>query len=103
MVVFSREFAILQMYRSATPEQVLAGETWYEIARDEAKRLAKQYRVSYRCAAGVIAVLSPRQKWPTNKADAASILRYVTSGSGIVPKISAYGEEQGQSHSHRER
>lgn len=91
MVVFSREFSILQMYRSATPEQVLAGEEWYEVARNEAKRLAKLYSVSYRCAAGVIAVLSPRQKWEQNKLDAAAILRAATSGSRIKPKVAAYG------------
>lgn len=91
MSPMSREFAILSMYRSATPEQVLAGETWYEVARTEAKRLAKLYSVSYRCAAGVIAVLSPRQKWGQNKLDAAGILRAATSGSEIIPKCGAYG------------
>ena len=48
MSPMSREFAILTMYLSATEEQRLAGEAWYETARNEAKRLAKQYSVSYR-------------------------------------------------------
>jgi hypothetical protein len=87
----SHEFSILQMYRSATEAQVEAGTAWYETARTEAKRLANLYGVSYRCAAGVIAVLSPRQKWPQNKLDAASILRAATSGSSVKPKVSAYG------------
>jgi hypothetical protein len=94
MSPMSREFSILSMYRSATEEQVLAGEGWYEAARTEAKRLAKLYSVSYRCAAGVIAVLSPRQKWPQNKLDAAAILRAATSGSEIKPKVSAYGRNR---------
>lgn len=91
MVVMTREFSILRMYLSATEEQRLAGETWYETARETAKEFAKQYGVSYRCAAGVIAVLSPRQRWETNKADAQAILRAVSSGSRIKPKVSAYG------------
>lgn len=90
----SREFAILEMYRSATPEQVLAGETWYQIARDEAKLLAREYKVSYRCAAGVIAVLSPRLRWHQNKTDARAILRAATSGSEIKPLIAAYGKNR---------
>jgi hypothetical protein len=94
MSPMSREFAILQMYRSATEEQVLAGEAWYETARNEAKQLSKDYKVSYRCAAGVIAVLSPRSKWNKNKEDARAILRAATSGSEILPKVSAYGKNR---------
>jgi hypothetical protein len=94
MVVMTREFNILRMYLSATEEQRLAGETWYETARNEAKRLAKLYDVSYRCAAGVIAVLSPRQRWEQNKLDAQNILRAATSGSRIKPTVAAYGKNR---------
>ena len=94
MVVMTREFNILRMYLSATEEQRLAGETWYQTARDEAKRLAGLYDVSYRCAAGVIGVLSPRQRWEQNKLDAANILRAATSGSRIKPKCAAYGRNR---------
>jgi len=91
MVVMTREFSILQVYLSATDEQREQGHAWYETARTEAKRLAKQYGVSYRCAAGIIAALSPRQRWHTNKADAQAVLRAASSGSRIKPKVSAYG------------
>jgi hypothetical protein len=91
MSPMSREFAILTMYLSATEEQRLQGETWYETARNTAKEFAKQYGVSYRCAAGVIAALSPRSKWDKNKADAKAVLRAATSGSEVLPKVSAYG------------
>jgi hypothetical protein len=91
MVIMSREFAILQMYRSATEEQIQAGETWYQVARDAAKEFAEKYGVTYRCAAGVIAVLSPRQRWPQNKLDAQAILRAASSGSELMPTVSAYG------------
>ena len=94
MVVQTREFAIRSLYLSATDEQRLAGETWYETARNTAKELSKRYGISYRCAAGVIAVLSPRSKWWRNKDDARAILRYVTSGSDIIPKVSAYGRNR---------
>jgi hypothetical protein len=91
MVVFSREFAILQMYLSASQEQREQGESWYETARTTAKDLAREFGVSYRCAAGVIAVLSPRQRWPQNKLDARAILSASSQGSRIIPKCSAYG------------
>lgn len=91
MVVMSREFAILTMYRSATESQVEQGQAWYEIARNEAKRLANLYGVSYRHAAGVIAVLSPRMKWEANKEDAKRILQAALQGSRVIPKCAAYG------------
>jgi len=91
MVVMTREFSILQVYLSATEEQKEQGHAWYETARETAKEFARIYNVSYRCAAGVIAVLSPRQRWETNKADAQAVLRAASSGSRVKPKVSAYG------------
>ena len=63
MVVYSREFAILRMFRSATTEQVQDGIAWYDTARAYAVSLARQYRVTKQCAAGVIAALSPQLSW----------------------------------------
>lgn len=91
MVVMTREFSILQTYLSATEEQRAQGENWYETARNAAKEFARDYGVSYRHAAGVIAALSPRTKWGTNKEDAKRVLRAASQGSEIVPKCSAYG------------
>ena len=75
MVVYSREFAILQMFRSATREQVQDGIAWYSAARTFAVALARQYHVTKQCAAGVIAALSPQVSWKKNKDYAAIILR----------------------------
>ncbi len=92
MVVMTREFNILRLYLSATADQRVAGETWYNTAREECKRLAKRYHVDYRCAAGVIAALSPRQKWHQNKKDAEKILRDAVAGSSVMPKVGAFGK-----------
>jgi hypothetical protein len=91
MVVMTREFSILQVYLSATEEQKEQGHAWYETALETAKQFAREYGVSYRHAAGVIAALSPRMKWGTNKDDSKRILQAVAAGSGIIPKCAAYG------------
>jgi hypothetical protein len=75
MVVFSREFAILQMFKSATVEQVSEGFAWYDTARAYAIQLARDYNVSKQAAAGVIAALSPQLSWKKNKEYARIILQ----------------------------
>lgn len=81
MVVYAREFAILRMFQSATTEQVAEGIAWYSIARSYAVTLARRYRVSKQCAAGVIAALSPQVSWKKNKEYAAIILRGKVNGA----------------------
>jgi hypothetical protein len=81
MVVLAREFAILTMYRKASPDQVMQGIAWYSTARKLAIRLARKYGVTKQCAAGVIAALSPQVSWVKNKEYAAVILSAKLMGS----------------------
>jgi len=53
---------ILKIYRSASPEQVEAGMTWYFRAHDLAVELAGDSAIG----AGVIAALSPNCSWDQN-------------------------------------
>ena len=48
---------------SATPEQVQAGQRWYQDARALAVELANTCGLSIEQAAGVMAALSPREHW----------------------------------------
>jgi hypothetical protein len=74
MVVFTREFNILSMYRRATPEQADAGAHWYDAARKLATDYARRYGVTKQRAAGVIAALSPQVSWKKNQDYARTIL-----------------------------
>jgi len=51
---------------TASPEQIREGRAWYRDARREARQLAREYGVSTRVAAGVIAALSPQLRWSVN-------------------------------------
>ena len=50
------------------------GLSWYQRANLAAVRLADQYEISIDTAAGVIAALSPRNKWERNLIDAENII-----------------------------
>lgn len=50
------------------------GMFWYRRANAAAVRLADQYEVSIPTAAGVIAALSPRNKWERNLIDAENLI-----------------------------
>lgn len=57
-------------YDQATDEQIRSGMSWYEQAHGHAKRLAVKHNVPLCIAAGVIAALSPNNKWERNLIDA---------------------------------
>jgi hypothetical protein len=57
---------IVDVYLSATPEQIAAGEHWYDAAQEFAQYLTV-YGVTVEQAAGIIAALSPMNSWGANK------------------------------------
>jgi hypothetical protein len=58
----------LEIYRDATPEQVIAGKSWYSNANAACwtLALASYYRYTPEQCARIIASLSPRVKWDKN-------------------------------------
>lgn len=65
---------ILACYDAADEVERVAGGGWYPAAQDEARRLVDAYGVSLNVAAGVLAALSPRNRWSRNVADAAGMV-----------------------------
>lgn len=53
---------ILRVYAAANRDQFMRGRVWYQVAHDLAETIAGDARTG----AGVIAVLSARQKWDVN-------------------------------------
>lgn len=66
---------ITAVYHLATTADRLEGEAWYARAKAIALELCRQYPVSLYQAVGVIAALSPRNKWERNMADAEALIR----------------------------
>jgi len=64
------------------------GLTWYKRANVAAVRLADQYEISVETAAGVIAALSPRNKWSRNLVDAENLIAaFVAAGPEACEEI----------------
>ena len=72
--------AIQAILNLASASEVVAGKTWYVTARDIANELAHRYEINEACVTGVIAALSPRNKWDRNILDAENLIAAFVSG-----------------------
>ena len=64
----------------ATAEEHASGKLWYARANEAASTLAQFYNIPKQTAAGVIAALSPRNKWLRNLADAENLIAAYKAG-----------------------
>ena len=60
---------ILKVYRRATKADISNGIYWYERAYDAAKDIAQYTNININTVVGVMAALSPNNKWERNVAD----------------------------------
>lgn len=61
---------IVTVWNSATPDQLAAGRAWYSVAQDVASVVGNG---DVRLGAGLIAALSPMQRWSVNVSQAAAL------------------------------
>lgn len=65
---------IKAIYLLATTQEKIDGANWYKSAHRIALNLADNYGLTLQTAAGVIAALSPRNKWSRNVIDAENLI-----------------------------
>lgn len=65
---------ILKVYRQATQQEHDRGTKWYGVAQEQAHAIAVQHDVPLRIVVGVIAALSPNNKWERNVKDASDLI-----------------------------
>lgn len=65
---------IKAIYLLATTQEKIDGANWYKSAHKIALNLADDYGLTLQTAAGVIAALSPRNKWSRNVIDAENLI-----------------------------
>lgn len=82
---------INKIYKLATPEEVRDGVVWYAQAQALAKRIALDTDVPLHIAVGVMAALSPNNRWERNVMDAETLIRAYLDGDAIESfKVSCY-------------
>jgi hypothetical protein len=72
---------LIELFERATPQQVIEGLAWYDQAHLMACDLRDRYGVSLDVAAGVVAALSPRNRWERNAADARNLVAAQAAGT----------------------
>ncbi len=73
---------IKAIHELASAAEIADGMAWYGVANCIAKTIADQYGIHPAEAAGVLAALSPRNKWSRNVVDAeALVAAYVAGGA----------------------
>ena len=71
---------INKVYALATPDEVTHGLTWYTTAKDACQAMADKYELPVNTVVGVVAALSPTNRWERNLLDAADMLETYTGG-----------------------
>ena len=64
----------------ATVAEIAEGKAWYATANQTAQELSLRYGISPVTACGVIAALSPRNKWTRNVIDAENVIAAFVAG-----------------------
>lgn len=85
--------SILAVFFQASVAEVLEGLQWYTRASDAAQVIAENYLDGrYNAAAGIIAALSPNNRWERNVKDAEKLAKVFASGGDLDEvKVSSYG------------
>jgi len=78
---------ILKVYDQATPEEIQAGIRWYDDARKACQRIADTYGLSLDTVTGVVAALSPNNKWARNIKDAETLIQVYLAGKPVEDAV----------------
>jgi len=74
---------ILSVYDQANADEIVAGKSWYAEAKREAQAIADKYELPLAIVVGVIAALSPTNKWDRNLQDADAMCSVFVEGGYI--------------------
>jgi len=88
---------IKAVYQLATATERADGSAWYPIAHCVALDLADRYEITECQAIGVIAALSPRNRWERNVHDAEALISaYVASGAeqAMLTKVCTFSSNK---------
>tara|TARA_R110000796_G_scaffold227915_1_gene344893 strand:+ start:1050 stop:1634 length:585 start_codon:yes stop_codon:yes gene_type:complete len=74
---------INKVFAQVTASELKHGQTWYADAKAACQTMADAYELPLRVVVGVVAALSPTNKWERNLTDADNMLR-IFMGGGYV-------------------
>ena len=82
---------IIYIYKLATPEEMRDGIVWYANAYSDCNRIAIDLSVPVHIVTGVVAALSPNNKWDRNVVNARELIQAFVNGDDMDSvKVSTY-------------
>ena len=82
---------IIKIYKLATPEEKRDGIVWYANAYSDCNRIAIDLSVPVHIVTGVVAALSPNNKWDRNVVNARELIQAFVNGDDMDSvKVSTY-------------
>ena len=78
---------IIGVMHLATPVDQMTGITWYADAQAMCKVIADEVGIDWHVAAGVVAALSPNNRWERNCTDAETVARLYKAGGADHAKL----------------
>lgn len=86
---------IAGLLQLSTAADITHGKDWYAKAGRFAAALADRYGITIEHAAGVLAALSPNNKWSRNKTDAETLIAaHVNGDDPANSRVSTYGQNK---------
>jgi hypothetical protein len=74
---------IIEVYNECTLTEHVDGIAWYSVAKGQAQTIADKHELPLRIVVGVIAALSPTNKWERNLNDADNMCEVFVSGGYV--------------------
>lgn len=86
---------ILAVYFSANAAELHEGHEWYNNARDICRHIADDTKLSLEKVVGVLAALSPNNRWDKNVADTERLIKVFQAGEDTdLIKVSTYNKNK---------
>ena len=89
--------SILAVFFAASDLEKINGAQWYNVAQNASDAIAKRYGINLHTVAGVVAALSPNNRWERNLRDADNLISAYTLGGlddALSVKTSTYGKNK---------
>lgn len=87
--------SILAVFFTATEPEIEEGRNWYRTTNTCARKIGSAYGIDYTVVAGVIAALSPNNRWSRNLIDAEALCKtYSCGGDPNSVKVSTFNKNK---------
>lgn len=86
--------SITNLLERSSKETIEEGREWYKVARDYCKNISNSTKTKLNIVVGVLALLSPRNKWERNKLDTYNLIKGYKENTLDNCKVCTYSKNK---------